>query len=33
MAFREQMKSFKPKQSVLEIGIIKTHDYDKIDKF
>ena len=27
------MRKFKPKQSVLEMGIMKTMDYEKIGKF
>jgi len=31
--FKEEMKKFKPKQSVLEIGIFKSHNNEKIDQF
>lgn len=33
MKFKESLKAYKPKQSALEVGIIKTHDFAKIDKF
>lgn len=33
MEFKEQIRNFKPKQSVLEIGITKTNDFERIDKF
>lgn len=31
--FKESLKSFKPKQSVLEIGLIKTMDQERLDRF
>jgi len=33
MNFKEQLAGYKPKQSVLEIGITKTNDFERIDKF
>ena len=33
MDFREQLKTYKPKSSGLEIGIMKTKDEAKIGKF
>jgi hypothetical protein len=31
--FKENLKAFKPRQSVLEIGLAKTLDNDRLNKF